>query len=355
MIDPTGPVARRFPLVARPRPACRPLTQRVADLHRRAATADDPAAASSVFNLAALLASDCGLPGLARAWCLRLASLTLTDHPRTAHDAICGLEPIINLARLHTRAGDGQAAWTLLETLHNAISTRQPISIDSVDIPTPALTADPDIHRNLRQWSWAALLANGARALALAGHWDEARQRLETHHGIGNRMLDGRQIAVIATAVSGRHADTQKFLDNTKPGEPWENAVTSCLRQLTDNAPSGDQAVTAYQDQDVGIAEHAVFRTRLGLCLIDSTATPTSNRCVTSSVVRTAMTDGYAAREVLNHPHCRAEATAEQIRYLAELVAACGLDAGDIPKQLRAGLEDTLDAATAVIGRPARA
>lgn len=62
-MDPTGPTARRFPLLPRPRPACLPLDERVADLTRRARAADrdnDPTAASAVHNLAALLASDCG-------------------------------------------------------------------------------------------------------------------------------------------------------------------------------------------------------------------------------------------------------------------------------------------------------
>jgi hypothetical protein len=38
-MDPTGPIARRFPLIARPRPACTPLHQRVADLCDRARAA----------------------------------------------------------------------------------------------------------------------------------------------------------------------------------------------------------------------------------------------------------------------------------------------------------------------------
>jgi hypothetical protein len=83
-MDPTGQFARRFPLVARPRPACIPLTRRVADLCDRAQVADrdsDLAAASAVHNLAALLASDCGLPNLARQWCHRQANLYLRAHP----------------------------------------------------------------------------------------------------------------------------------------------------------------------------------------------------------------------------------------------------------------------------------
>jgi hypothetical protein len=83
MLDPTGPIARRFPLVARPRPACTSLAQRVTDLRNRAAREStaaghqDTAGATAVFNLAALLASDCGLPDLARRWSHRLARAAL--------------------------------------------------------------------------------------------------------------------------------------------------------------------------------------------------------------------------------------------------------------------------------------
>lgn len=55
-MDATGPTARRFPLVARPSPACTPFVDRVAELSERARTVDrtdDPAAAASaVFNSA---------------------------------------------------------------------------------------------------------------------------------------------------------------------------------------------------------------------------------------------------------------------------------------------------------------
>ncbi|MEV8095236.1 hypothetical protein [Kitasatospora sp. NPDC085879] len=56
----TGAIAQRFPLVARIRPACMPLE---ADAGTRRT---DPGLASTVFNQAALLASDLALPDVAR-------------------------------------------------------------------------------------------------------------------------------------------------------------------------------------------------------------------------------------------------------------------------------------------------
>jgi hypothetical protein len=124
-MDPTGPTARRFPLLARPRPACTPLNQRVAELTDRAHAADrddDTAAASAVHNLAALLASDCGLPDLARRWCHRHAEVYLRARPLGAQATRGALEPLVNLARLHIR--DGQRAFDLLEALFTAVTGR---------------------------------------------------------------------------------------------------------------------------------------------------------------------------------------------------------------------------------------
>lgn len=78
MITDTVALARRFPLVARSRPPCAPLDARVGELCRladSAARSTDPTAASAVYNQAALLASDAGLPELARTWCHRHAIL----------------------------------------------------------------------------------------------------------------------------------------------------------------------------------------------------------------------------------------------------------------------------------------
>src|ERR1700683_1931799 len=132
-------LARRFPLIARPRPACTPMPQQIASVKAAASEAalnGDVGAASAVFNLAALLASDCGMPGLARQWCRQLAKATLTN----CRDGRYALEPVVNIARLHIRAGDGLQAWTLLEKLLQAATDRASITIDGIDIPVADLT-----------------------------------------------------------------------------------------------------------------------------------------------------------------------------------------------------------------------
>jgi len=164
-------------------------------------------------------------------------------------------------------------------------------------------------------------------------------------------MLDGRQIAVIAHASAGRHANARELLNGTEPGEPWENAVTACLQQLCEPAPSAAQAITSYRLLDPRAAELTVFYVRLGLSLIDA-VTPQDEhavRPVTAAVLQAASTDGYAAREILAHPGCRSAATGRQINHLAGLVTACGLDAGHLPAPSQAEVTEALEIATTVI------
>jgi hypothetical protein len=352
----TPTITRRFPLIARPRPVCTPLTQRVADLQERAILArgtGDVTAATAVFNLSALLASDCGLLDLARTWCHRLAGAALDNDRDPQH----GLEPVVNLARLHIRAGNGPAAWTLLEILFRAIDTRTDTVIDGLTIPAARITDAPGAHARVRSWLWKVLLGTGAHASAVAGRWDEASHRLTEYNGVGNRMLDGRQITVIAHAVAGRHHQARTMLDTTQPGDPWENAVTACLSLLVaaEGAPAvtANAALTAYLDLRPAENGLAVFRTRLGLTLLDAlSADHPAVEQIAAGLIHHAARDGYAARDVLAHPGCLSTATDQQTRQLAALVDECGLDTGAIPEAQLTDLAAALDTAESVIVRP---
>ena len=354
-MDPTGPVARRFPLVARPRPACTPLPQRIDALTQRAENADrgrSVTEAVAVFNLAALVASDCGLPDLAHQWCHRLAQATLRRYPMGGRQAILSLEPIVNLARLRTRAGDGLGAWALLESLYQAVQQRTDITIDGIEIPASRLTNTLEAHRELRTWLWASLLSTGARALVVAGQWAAAYHHLQRHKGIGRRMLDGRQIAIIAHATARDTNDALVLLGDTQRGDPWEDAVTAFLTLLCQPGKAGDDmqhhALDAYCALDITAPGLAVFRTRLGLGLVDALDT---NLKPIADLIDQAGTDGYAAREVLAHPGLRAMATERQTLHLTDLVAACGLDTGVLPDHMLADLSAALDTTERVIDR----
>lgn len=343
---------RRFPLVARPRPPCIPLTERVADLCQRARQAErdnDPTGASAVHNLAALLASDCGRPDVARQWCHQHAALYLHAHPLDAPAARRALEPVINLARLHIRAGRGQRAFDLIDTLYTAVSTNTSTTIDGLDIPAD-LTQSADAHRETCRWLWAVYLATAARALATADRWHDAYTHLRAHKGIGHRMLDGRQIAVIAHAMSENDDKALALLAATTPGEPWENAVTAVLNLLCHNSltESNLDTLTEPFHQLTTTPGLAVFHTRLGLSLIDAIGTTEKRHAhaiATNLIARTTTTpDGYTARDILAHPGCRALLTADQTQRLTELVETCALDrkipAGTLLTELTAALAD---------------
>jgi hypothetical protein len=326
------------------------------DLRNRAATAprhQDTAEATAVFNLAALLASDCGLSDLARRWSHRLAHAALGQPSQDAEHVTHSLEPIVNLARLHTRAGDGIGGWSLLEDLYKAVASRTDIVIDGIEIPAAHLTTAPNVHRELRGWLWATLLSSGARALAVAGRWHDAHRRLDQYRGIGDRMLDGRQIAVIDHATAGNYDAASALLRTTKPGKPWETAVTACLTllcQRNDTASRAD-AWDAYRALDTTAAGLAVFRTRLGLSMLDALGggDQPASRAVAAGLLDHATADGYAARDVLAHPACRSIATDRQLNRLTGLVDACGLDTGFIPDRLLADISAALDTAEHVI------
>lgn len=359
-MDPTGPFARRFPLVARTRPACTPLTRRVADLCDRAHEAErnsDLAAASAVHNLAALLASDCGLPELARQWCHRQANIYLRTHPLGAQVARHALEPLVNLARLHIRDGQGERAFHLIDALYTAVSSRTATTLDGVEIPAH-LTNSVEAHQEVRRWLWAVLLATGARALAVAGRWEEARTRLRDYKGIGRRMLDGRQVAVIAHAASGENNGALALLGDTESGEPWENAVTACLILLCSNGSGNadlDALLNRYHMLTTSAPGLAVFHTRLGLSFIDaigSVEDPHAHRIAVDLIDRTAATqDGYAARDVLAHSGCHDLLSGTQARELTDLVEACALGRGTFPATPLADLTAALDTTEEVIVR----
>lgn len=230
-MDPNGPIARRFPLIARFRPACLPLPQRVQTLTALADQSEqdnDQGAASSVHNQAALLASDVGLPDLAREMCHAHAHAYLQACPLPAMSAIRGLEPLVNLARLKTRAGRADAGRGALTALFEAVTNAASLEYDGLTVPKDLVATAQD-RQEVRTWLWRVLLADGTRTLTAAGRWSEAETHIAQHRGVGQRMLDGRQVAIVAALVEGDHERASRLLAETAPGDPWERNVTLSL------------------------------------------------------------------------------------------------------------------------------
>ncbi|MGZ3113522.1 hypothetical protein [Streptomyces sp. H62] len=348
-MDPHGPTAQRFPLVARFRPPCPPLSERVRDLVELADSAAekrDQGIASAVCNLAALTASDVGLPDLARQLCHRHATAYLHACPLPATSAIRGLEPVVNLARLHIRAGRTDEGRQRLLDLYAAVEAGAGAQFDGVAVPSD-LTATDEDRQEVRAWLWRVLLADGTRTLTTAGRWTEAEEHLKAHRGIGSRMLDGRQTVVIAALTVGDTARAAALLADTMPGAPWEQTVTACLTALCrrDAGQPVDRDVADLVASCTGRKTEpgmTVFDIRLGLTVLDatgSTATRAARRIVDDLHRRTTNAqDGYAARETLTHPLFTAFASNRQGQDCHDLVRACALGAGGMPNELHGQL-----------------
>src|SRR5262249_30277091 len=128
--------ARWFPLVPRGRPAAGRLDDRVREIADLAtAAAEGPLAtrltvAAEAQNKAALIASDCGMPDLARTLCWRQFDVSAAAAPLAANAAQLAVQPLINLGRLAMRGGDGATAYHLFENLYRATRGRTAVTID---------------------------------------------------------------------------------------------------------------------------------------------------------------------------------------------------------------------------------
>ncbi|MFF4353111.1 hypothetical protein [Streptomyces sp. NPDC001530] len=359
-MDPHGPTAQRFPLVARFRPACLPLPERVRSLVELADSAvkqSDQGLASAVYNQAALIASDLGLPDLAREMCHQHAAAYLHACPLPGMSAIRGLEPVVNLARLQIRAGRADEGRQRLLDLYEAVEAGAAAQFEGVEVPVDIAVTHEDRHE-VRAWLWRVLLADGTRTLTTGGRWAEALTHIETHRGVGKRMLDGRQVAVLANLVAGDTTSAAALLADTTPGDPWEQAVTACLTVLC-YRDAGQPADSHLEDlADAYLERQAepgmtVFDIRLGLTVLDSIGSadlPAAYGIVEDLHRRTTDSeDGYAARENLAHPLFTTLATERQAQDCRALVRACALGSGILPDELRGELTEALCASDSVI------
>jgi hypothetical protein len=350
---PREDIACRFPLVARPRPCCHPLEARIRQVAglASAATRDSPdravTSAAQACNFAALIASDCGLPGLARDLYRRQFLLFHAARPFDAATAKLALQPLINLGRLHARNGDHASAVHLTGTLLTAVRHQATVSIDGIAADFGGLTRTPDDHREAVRWLQAVLLADETRALAQAGRWDQALQHVRDHHGIGQGLLDGRQIAIIAHHAAGDVRTSADLLDHTPTPTPWEAAVAASLTVLTGrDLPSAtlSDRYLALDDDPMQV----VFRTRLGLTILDLAGDQPDPRlapAIQADVLQAK--DAYAARDVLAHPASASLISAPARDALSRLLDASGLGSGTMPPELLDALTATTTTAEA--------
>lgn len=352
---------RRFPLVPRPRPDCPTLDQRIANLQelvRSAGRLTGPerlAKAAAAHNQAALVASDCGLHDLARALCLRQFRLYYDARPLDASATRHALEPLVNLARLLIRAGEPVAAFELLEGLYTAESQRSTLAVDGQYLSFDDLSYADD--GTVHQWLWSVRLAEGTRALVSAGRWEQALHHAQRHGGIGDRLLDGRQVAILAHLLTGDAHRAAAILDETTTSEPWELAVAACLDTLCTMARGApaDSAVATMIDRYLALdtgPELLVFTTRLGLSVVDL-ADGTDDARRTSAIIRLTRDvigarNGYAARDMLTHDASRRHLEPRQYRALAAIVRTTGVSHDRLPDTLTTDLLSIADASETI-------
>ncbi|MEU1887089.1 hypothetical protein ABZ491_16655 [Micromonospora rifamycinica] len=351
-------IAARFPLVARKRPSAKPLDARVDRLVSLAETAhreSDPDKASMVFNGAALVASDCGDPHLARAWCRRHASLYLSQAPLNGYRARFALEPVVNLARLRIRGGDGDGAYRLLTHLYAAIVGGTPALLDDLEIHPRQLPTDPEELHQIISWLRGTLLSDGTRALTLAGRWDDAVNHVRRYDGVGPTLMDGRQVAIVAHLLQNEGPAAADLLTTTKIEAPWEHAVHGLLTTWLDLAAGHTPVDHADLIDRVSDTPRTtgltVFRVRLGLAAMDlAVSVPTAAvDSLTKQLVADAIhdEDANAARGLINHP----AVTSESEGTLRALMEASGLGQGHLPAATVDQLSSALDVAGTAIQR----
>lgn len=344
-------VEQCFPLVPRPRPPGHRLADRVDMIVQDAAPAHNGVArealdaASRVYNGAALIASDTGRQELARTWCWRHAEHYLAHLPLSGTLAQRALEPVVNLARLRIRAGDGEQAFTMLTALHEGVRTRQAITVDGRALSLDRLTATEKDHAELRQWLWAVVLADGLRALTSAGRWEEAAEQAQQHGGVGDRLFDGRQSVIIAHLLSGRAEQASALIEGSTVREPWEQALRAVL-DLWCRVELADETRMAVGElyRSVGGAldvKRPLFSTRLGLAalhLLHRAGAETADLTDTVTAIALRAKDGYAARDLLNSW----KTTNDKNQELSRILTTSGLTGDGLPTHLHERLTDAV-------------
>lgn len=352
-------LAAWFPLVPRGRPAAQALPVRIDEVRQLATRApgvagqDRQARVVQALNKAALIASDCGLPDLAGELCWRQFTVLHAAAPLSGTIAQYALEPLINLGRLATRRGDGTAAYQLYQDIFDAVTTGATTRIDGRDVDFANLVHQPEDRQRLRRFLWAILLADGTRALVTVGRWNDVLTHLERYNGIGDRMLDGRQAAILAHACCGRPEQALAMLDATTTPEPWERAVTACLRTLCLhlNGRTSDDSVSAMLDAIKVLPlspEAVVFHTRLGLCAagLAQTTHPVAADEITTTLVRLAVRadDARAAVDLLTR-RVRGPHRADYEEALTCIVETSGIRPGVMHSEFLNPLADAAECA----------
>lgn len=355
MIPSTAPLHAElttwFPLLPRPRPTCRNLTDRVEEVRaltdpdRHESREVEVVAAAEALNKTALIYSDCDLHEDAERCCWRQFGILQAHAPLTTRNAKLALQPLVNLARLHIRADQGDRAYTLLNDLYQGLRSGKPAVLDGQAIDLAALLNSNDQapgRRELLRFTWTVLLADGTRALTRAGRWNAALEHIEAHRGIGERLLDGRQVAIITRIVSGDYDQALELIDGSSTPQTWEKALISCLTTLCHSLAGYNTRTseTAMLDHFRALADEpipVVFHCRLGLCALDLTEHH-GRAPIAAEIIRHVIRsrDAHAARDALGHRTCRGHlSSADRFELTSIVDAATNATTPELVESLR--------------------
>ena len=358
MTDPgTIPAALRWlPLAGWSRMSCPPLptrTARIADILN--GHGSPLGTASHALNMAALLASDCGMDDLARDLCHRqIQPYTRLRRPLTADEGRLMLGPVLNLARLDLRAGSGDDALRRLEDADQAVAAARDLVVDGSVLPVSAISGTSEEHTKLRNIVRALHVGDGVRAHAMAGRWHLAAGLAEALGGVYPRLLEGRQAAVIARCLAADLGGARRVLTQATAAESWEDQVAACLAVLA--SPEGevtDAAITMTSRflADPLPADRVLFRARLSATVValSREIRPDSAAQVAMAAAGEAIRAGeaYAARDILASPAAASLLEPRSRKELARIADESGLGRGTMPPALAGVLHLTVEKALA--------
>ncbi|MCD0446277.1 hypothetical protein LO763_21935 [Glycomyces sp. A-F 0318] len=328
-----------FPLVPRARPHCAPLDRRVEAVTTMAHQATTATEAAAALNLTALFASDISAHDLAAELCERQLHTFVNHAPLHAGHAGLAMEPVINLARLAIRAGDGDRAHQILDQALAAAADGSTTSFNGYPIDFTALADSVASRRAAHERLWTAFHSDGTRALARAGRWNEALLATERRGGIGDRLLDGRQTAIIANFMAGNLDDATALIADTEALDPWEKALAAyfaaCLAYANDRANTATCVRLTDMIQRLQLPpEQQLFQVRLGLSILELTCllhhdASALTAFLTEIAVKTG--DAYAARDLLTNPVFPTLVDEQAAAGLAATLQSGGLDPREGP------------------------
>lgn len=361
----------RFPLVRRPHLSCPPLQERVHQVasftqaaHRTEDRHEQKRNALAAWNMAALIAADCGLPGLAARWCEHQFRLLHPDGPVPRPASISALQPLLNLTRLTARSGDPQRAYQELSNLRTSALHGGSVRIHGFEIhfdePAKGTGGDGEVC----SWLDRILLQDGTRLLARTGQWDRAAEHARRHARGTGRVDEFCQTQAIAHLVRGRVGPARKVLDAAMADQLWEHAVIACLHgcvDLSQYSPAPPQVAHLCEVTQAARAREAtepataLFRLRLSLVTAGLLAAsdPSQADLWCAQLIAEAVTsdDAFLSKEMLSCPVTRQRLAPHQELVLTQRVRAAGLDQGELPRTVATPLAQALDIAGEVLLR----